>query len=82
MNGRLANARAITKQLLCDNFRPEVDSDVTSGVVVEQGGMNVHLNLGDFWSNRSGDIRLPHFVLTTLAYAGHYKRAKRQRRFA
>ena len=34
MNGRLANARAMTKQLLCDNFRPEVASDVVSGVDV------------------------------------------------
>ena len=75
MNGRLANARAITKQLLCDNFRPEVGSDVTSGVDVEQGGMNVHLKFGDFRSNRSRDIRLPHFALTTTAYAGHHIRA-------
>ena len=58
MNGRLENARAITKQLLCDNVRPEVGSDVTSGVDVEQGAMNVHLNFGDFRSNRSRDIRL------------------------
>ena len=49
MNGRLANARAITKQLLCDNFRPEIAMDVTSGVDVEHGGMNVHLEFGDFY---------------------------------
>ena len=81
MNGRLANARAITKQLLCDNFRPKVRSDVTSGVDVEQGGMNVHPNFGDFRSNRSRDIRLPHFVLTTPAYVGHHIRAKRLKAF-
>ena len=62
MNGRLANARAITKQLLCDNFRPEAVSDVISGVDVEQGGMNVHVKFGDSRSNCSRDIRLPHFV--------------------
>ena len=48
MNGRLANARAITKQLLCDNFRPEVVSDVISGVDVELVGMNVREEFGDF----------------------------------
>ena len=58
MIGSLANARAITKQLLCDNFRPEVGSDVTSGV--DEGGMNVHLNFGDSRSNRFRDIRPPH----------------------
>ena len=63
MNDRLPNARAITKQLLCDNFRPKVASDVISGLGVEQGGMNVHVKFGDFSSNRSRDIvRLPHFV--------------------
>ena len=62
MNGKLANARAIAKQLLCDNFRPEVASDVVSGVDEEQFGMNVHVKFVDFRSNRSRDIRLPHFV--------------------
>ena len=47
MNGRLANARAITKQLLCDNFRPEVASDVISVVHVEQIGMHVTVKFGD-----------------------------------
>ena len=78
MNGRLANARAITKQILCDNFRPEVGSDVTSGMDVAQGGMNVHLKFGDFRSIRSRDIRLPHFVTKTPADAGHHIRAKRR----
>ena len=59
MNGRLANATAITKQLLCDNVRLEVASDVISGVDVERGGMNVQVKFGDFRSNRSRDIRLP-----------------------
>ena len=62
MNGRLANARAITKQLLCDNFRPEAASDVISGVGVEQVGMKVRVKFGDSMSNRYRDIRLPHFV--------------------
>ena len=64
MNGRLTNARAITKQLSCDNFRPEAASDAISGVAVEQDGMimNIHVKFGDFSSNRSRDIRLPHFV--------------------
>ena len=48
MNGHMANARAIAKQLLCDNFRPEVVSDVISGVDVEQVGMNVLVKFGDF----------------------------------
>ena len=62
MNGRLANARAITKQLLFDNCQPESASDVISGADVEQVGMNVLIKFGDFRSNRSRDIRLPHFV--------------------
>ena len=78
MNDYLANARAITKQLLYDNFGPEVGSDVTSGVDIEQGGVNVHLNFGYFRSNSSRYIRLPHFVLATLAYAGHHIRRKCQ----
>ena len=86
MNGRLANARGITKQLLCGNFRPEIASDVISGVGVQQVGMNVHVKFSDSRSNRSPDIRLPHFVRTTPtpAYAGrgHHIRAKRLRRFA
>ena len=65
MNGRLANARAITNQILCDNFRSEEASDVISGANVEQVGLNVHVKFGDSRSNRSRDIRLPHFVRTT-----------------
>ena len=73
MNGHLANARAITKQLLCDNFRPEVASDVISGMNVEQVGMNVHVKFGDFRSNRFRDIRLPHFVTndTGVRWSSH-----------
>ena len=51
MNDRLANARAITKQLVCDNFRQEVPSDIMSGVDVEQVGMNIHVIFGDSRSN-------------------------------
>ena len=40
----------------CDNFRPEVDSDVISGVVVEATGMKVRVKSGDSRSNRSPDI--------------------------
>ena len=75
MNGRLANARAIAKQLLCDNFRPAVASDVISGVDVEQIAMNVPVTFGDSRSNRSRDVRLPHFVRMP-AYASHHMRAK------
>ena len=39
----------IAKQLLCDNFRPEVASDVISGVDVEQVGMNVHVKTCKIW---------------------------------
>ena len=76
MNGRLANARAITKQLLCDNFQPEVASDVISGVDVEQVGVKVQVTFGDSSSNRSRDIRLPHFVTndTTTPADGPYQR--------
>ena len=56
MIGRLAIARAITKQLLSDNFRPEVVNDVISGVDVEEVGMNVRVKFGDSRSNSSGDI--------------------------
>ena len=48
MNGHLANARAITRQLLCDNFLPEVASDVISGVVVDPMGVKVHVKFGGF----------------------------------
>ena len=56
MFGRFSNA---------DNFRPEVHSDVISGVVVDPTGVKVRAKLDDSRSNRSRDIRLPHFVLTT-----------------
>ena len=29
-----------------DNFRPEIDSDVISGVVIEPTGVNVRIKLG------------------------------------
>ena len=84
MNGRLANARAITKQLLCDNFRPEAASDVISGVDVEQVGMNVHIKFGESRSNRFRDIRLRQFVTNDDNDdngAGHHIRAKRRKAF-
>ena len=53
MNGCLANARAITKQLLFDKFQLEVASDVISSVDVEQVGMNVSVRFGNSRSNCS-----------------------------
>ena len=45
-----------------NNFRPEVDSDIISGVVVDPTGVKVRRQCGDSRSNRLRDIRLPHFV--------------------
>ena len=45
-----------------DNFRPEVYSDVISGVNPTGMGVKVHVKLGVSRSNRSRYIRLPHFV--------------------
>ena len=84
MNGSVANAGAVTKQLLFDNFRLEVASDVISGADVEQIGMNIGVKFGESRSNRARDIRLSHFVRTTTtttpAYAGHHIRAKRRKK--
>ena len=67
-----------------DNFRLEVHSDVISGAVIDPTGVKVHVKFGYSRSNRSRDIRLPHFVRTstTPAYAGHHIRAKRRKDFA
>ena len=62
--------------------RPEIDNDVISGQAVDIVGVDVPVKFGDSRSNRSRDIRQPHFVLTTPAYAGHHIRAKRVWRFA
>ena len=46
-----------------NNFRTEVGSDVISGeVVVDPTGLKVRVKFGVSWSDRSRDIRLPHFV--------------------
>ena len=45
-----------------ENFRPEADSDVKSGVVVNPTGMKICIQFDDSKSNRCRDIRLPHFV--------------------
>ena len=45
-----------------DNFRPEVYSNVVSGVAVEYVGTGVPVQFGDAWPNCSRDKRLPHFV--------------------
>ena len=44
------------------NFRPDVHSDVVSVEVVEATGLKVRVKLGESRSNRSRDMRLPHFV--------------------
>ena len=48
--------------VLRDDFRPEVGSDVISGAVVEPTGVKISVKHSDSRSNRSRDIRLPHFV--------------------
>ena len=45
-----------------DNFRPEIDSDIISIVVVDPTDVKAHVKFGDSRSNRSPGIRLPHFV--------------------
>ena len=42
--------------------RPEVTTDVISGVVVDPTGVKVRVTFGDSKSNLSQDIRRPHFV--------------------
>ena len=44
--------------VFCHNFRPEADSDVISGAIVEATGMEVRVKFGGSRSNRSRDIRL------------------------
>ena len=46
-----------------DNFRPEVDSEIISGVVIDPTGAKVSVKFGDSRSKRSRDIRLPDFVM-------------------
>ena len=45
-----------------DNFRSEVYSDVVSGMAIDPTDMKALVKFGDSRSNRSRDIRLPHFV--------------------
>ena len=47
------------------SFQPEVVRDVIFGVVVVATGVKVRVKFGDSRSNRSPNIRLPHFVRTT-----------------
>ena len=44
------------------SFGPEVYSDVISGVVVDPTSVKVSAKFDDSMSNRSRDIRVPHFV--------------------
>ena len=46
-----------------DNFRPEIVSDVISGVVVELVGADVRVKFGDSRTKRSRDIRAVQFVM-------------------
>ena len=36
--------------------------DVISGMIVDPSGVKAYVNFGYSRSNRSGDVRLPHFV--------------------
>ena len=45
-----------------DNCQPEVASDLISCMAVQYVGVDVCVKFGDSRSNRSQDIRLPHFV--------------------
>ena len=58
-----------------DNFRPEGDSDVIFGMVVDPTGVKVRVKAGDSRSSRSRDIRLPHFATCHDDEAGHHIRA-------
>ena len=63
-----------------DNCQLEVVSDVISGMVVDPTGVKVPVKFGDSRSNRSRDIRLPHFV-TNDSDSGRWtydNRAKRR----
>ena len=44
------------------NYQPEEASDVVSGMAVQYVSVDVCVKYGDSRSNRSRDIRLPHFV--------------------
>ena len=67
-----------------DNVRPGAASDVIFCVDIDQIGVGVCVKRGEYISNRSGDIRLPHFVTDerrtnerTTVDAGHDLRKKR-----
>ena len=54
-----------------DNFRPEVDSDVISGVAIKQLGVNIRVEFGDSKPNRSRDIRVAGFVMDNDVDCGY-----------
>ena len=61
------------------NLWPELVSDVISGVIIDPTGVMVLVKFGYSRSNRSQDIRLPHFVTNNdAAHACHHIRAKRR----
>ena len=71
--------RNFTSCLKFDNCQLEAVCDVMSSEVVDPTGVDVRAQDGDSRSNRSRDIRLPHFVTSgdddvegqTPANAGH-----------
>ena len=65
--------RQYFRQFCCYNFRPEVDNDVISGVVVDNAGMDVHVKFGYSRSNGSRDIRGADFVSNEHIKAYHIR---------
>ena len=61
-----------------DNFRAEVVSDVISAMITEPTGVKVRVKFGDCRSNRSRDIRLPHFV-TNDDHAGERRSSHKRK---
>ena len=53
---------ALSTAFFRGDFRPEVVSDVISGVNVGRFGLDVLVKFGDSNSNGASDIRLPHFM--------------------
>ena len=54
--------RTFVQYLIAFCSPPEAASEVISGVVVDPIRIKFHVKLGDSRSNRSRDIRVPHFV--------------------
>ena len=54
---------AVFKYVVAFCNRPEAVSDVISGAAVELDGVDVHVNIGEDGSNRSGDTGPAHLVM-------------------